>query len=70
MRAYYPLEIKGRARTAIAWTTAASVCAVIEMARSGALADKGFVKQETIPLERFLETDAGRLYAGHGRIGR
>ena len=70
VRAYYPAEIKGRARTAIAWTTAASVCAVIEMARSGALPDKGFVKQETIPLERFLETGAGRLYAEHGRIGR
>jgi saccharopine dehydrogenase-like NADP-dependent oxidoreductase len=70
VRAYYPLEIKGRARTAIAWTTAASVCAVIEMARSGALPDRGFVKQETIPLERFLETGAGRLYAEHGRIGR
>jgi saccharopine dehydrogenase-like NADP-dependent oxidoreductase len=70
VRAYYPIEIGGRARTAIAWTTAASVCAVIEMARSGVLAGKGFVKQETIPLERFLETGGGRLYAQHGRIGR
>jgi saccharopine dehydrogenase-like NADP-dependent oxidoreductase len=70
VRAYYPIEIKGRTRTAIAWTTAASVCAVIEMARAGALPGRGFLKQETIPLERFLETRAGRLYAEHGRIGR
>ena len=70
VRAYYPIEIKGQSRTAIAWTTAASVVAVIEMARSGALAPAGFLKQETIPLERFLETRTGRLYAEHGRSGR
>ena len=70
VRAYCPIEIKGKARTAIAWTTAASVVAVIEMARSGALPASGFLKQETIPLERFLETRTGRLYAEHGRSGR
>ena len=70
VRAYYPIEIKGKARTAIAWSTAASVVAVIEMARAGALPPKGFIKQETIPLERFIEAGAGRLYAEHGRVGR
>jgi len=70
VRAYYPIEIKGKSRTAIAWTTAASVVAVIEMARSGALPPKSFIKQETIPLDRFLETRTGRLYAKHGRSGR
>ncbi len=70
VRAYYPIEINGKARTAIAWTTAASVVAVIEMARSGALPSRGFIKQETIPLERFLKTRTGRLYAEHGRSGR
>jgi saccharopine dehydrogenase-like NADP-dependent oxidoreductase len=67
VRAYYPVEISGKVRTAIAWTTAASVAAVIEIMRSGALPPAGFVKQETIPLERFLETRTGRLYAEHGR---
>jgi len=70
VRAYYPVEINGGARTAIAWTTAASVAALIEMARSGALPSQGFLKQETIPLDRFLETRTGRLYAEHGRSGR
>ena len=70
VRAYHPLEIMGRARTAIAWTTAASVCAVIEMARSGGLPGKGFLKQETIPFDGFLKTRTGRLYAEHGRIQR
>jgi saccharopine dehydrogenase-like NADP-dependent oxidoreductase len=70
VRAYYPIEIGGKPRTAIAWTTAASVAAVIEMARAGVLPSKGFLKQETIPLESFLETRTGRLYAEHGRSGR
>ena len=63
VRAYYPLEIGGKLRTAIAWTTAASVAAVIELARSGLVPPEGFLKQETIPLDRFLETRTGRLYA-------
>ena len=63
VRAYYPVEIGGRMRTAIAWTTAGSVVAVIEMVRSGALPGQGFLKQETIPLEPYLATRTGRLYA-------
>ena len=66
VRAYYPIEIEGKSRTAIAWTTAASVVAVIEMARSGALPPAGFLKQETIPLERFLETRTGTALRGAG----
>jgi saccharopine dehydrogenase (NAD+, L-lysine-forming) len=70
VRSYYPIEIKGKPRTAIAWSTAASVAGVIEMARSGVLPAMGFLKQETIPLESFLGTRTGQLYAKHGRIGR
>jgi saccharopine dehydrogenase (NAD+, L-lysine-forming) len=70
VRAYYPIEIGGKPRTAIAWTTAASVAAVIEMARSGVLPDEGFLKQETIPLDRFLETRTGRLYGEQNPSGR
>jgi SAM-dependent methyltransferase len=42
----------GGAQTAIAWTTSASVVAVIEMVRDGTLPQRGFLKQEEIPLER------------------
>ena len=42
---YYPIEIGGRLRTAIAWTTAGSAAAVIEMAQSGALPGQGFLKR-------------------------
>jgi saccharopine dehydrogenase (NAD+, L-lysine-forming) len=63
VRAYYPIEVCGKPRTAIAWTTAGSVVAVIEMVRSGALPRSGCLNQENIPLELFLKTQTGRLYA-------
>jgi saccharopine dehydrogenase (NAD+, L-lysine-forming) len=67
VRAYYPRDIGGRSRTAIAWTTSASVVAVIEMVRDGALPARGFLKQEEIPLEAFLATRTGALYRESGR---
>lgn len=67
VRAYYPLELAGRHRTAIAWTTSASVVAVIEMVRDGALPATGFLKQEEIPLAAFLATRTGSLFAAGGR---
>ena len=66
VRAYYPLEISGQSRTAIAWTTSASVVAVIEMVRDGKLPQKGFLKQEEIPLGPYLATRTGNFYQiGH-----
>lgn len=62
VRAYYPLEIGGRRWRAISWTTASSLCAVVEMVSSGALPDKGFLKQEQIPLAEFLQTKNGRRF--------
>ncbi|MFO7666075.1 MAG: saccharopine dehydrogenase C-terminal domain-containing protein [Desulfobacterales bacterium] len=68
VKAYYPMEIAGRVWKAISWTTAASACAVIEMVNSGDLPAKGFLKQESIPLEKFMKTMNGRLFDGqlHG----
>ena len=63
VRSYYPLEIGGRVWRAIAWTTSASVTSVIEMVSRGDLPAKGFIKQELIPLEPFLATRTGSLYA-------
>ncbi len=70
VRAYYPVELAGRSRTAIAWTTAASVCAVIELVRGGALPTRGFVKQEEIPMDAFLGTHTGALYSNTDVGGR
>lgn len=62
VRGYKPLMIAGKHRTAIAWTTAGSVVAVIEMVRNGTLPNKGFLRQEDISLQDFLATKTGALY--------
>ena len=62
VRAYRPLDLAGRHRTAIAWTTSASVVAVIELVRDGKLPARGFLRQEFVPLEDFLGTRTGRLF--------
>jgi saccharopine dehydrogenase-like NADP-dependent oxidoreductase len=63
VRAYRPVEVNGRHRTAIAWTTASSVAAVIELVAAGILPQRGFLRQEDIPLAPFLETKPGRRFA-------
>jgi len=63
VRAYHPTEIGGRMWRAISWTTAASVSAVVEMVATGTLPASGFLKQEEIPLDAFLQTKSGSLYA-------
>lgn len=62
VHAYYPIEIAGKRRTAISWTTSASVAAVIELVRDGQLPQQGFLKQESIPLSAYLATRTGRLF--------
>lgn len=63
VRSYTPMEIAGEARRTIAWTTASSVCGVLELVAQGKLQPKGFIRQETIPLHQFLATENGRRYA-------
>lgn len=62
VRAYRPIEIAGVRATAIAWTTAGSVAAVIEMVRDGKLPNRGFLKQEDIPFDAWLATPTGSLF--------
>lgn len=63
VKAYYPIEITGKMWRAISWTTATSVCALVELLSSGRLPDHGFVRQEDIPLSDFLETSFGSHFA-------
>ena len=63
VRSYRPKTVAGQERTAIAWTTAGSVAAVIEMVRAGTLPSTGLLKQEHISLDHFLATPTGRLFA-------
>jgi saccharopine dehydrogenase-like NADP-dependent oxidoreductase len=65
--AYHPITIQGKEWRAISWTTAASVAAVVEMVANGSLPSNGFVKQEDIPLQSFLHTRHGSLYAKYER---
>ena len=62
VRSYFPKEIKSRNWKAISWTTAASVCAVIELVSQGSLPQHGFLKQEAISLGQFLNTPTGQLF--------
>lgn len=66
VRGYKPIEVAGKRRTAIAWTTASSVVGIIEMVRDGALPNSGFLKQEDVPLAGFLATTTGSAYEDHG----
>lgn len=63
VRAYKPLMLAGKRRTAISWTTASSVVAIIEMVRDETLPSSGFLKQEDVPLSAFLATQTGANYA-------
>jgi saccharopine dehydrogenase-like NADP-dependent oxidoreductase len=67
VRSYFPVEFDGRMWRAIAWTTASSACAVIEMVANGQLPERGFLRQETVPLEAFFQTVNGSRYATYGR---
>ena len=59
----YAQEMAGRLLSAIQITTAASLCAVLDMLVAGQLPAKGFVRQEEITLADFLGNRFGRVYA-------
>lgn len=67
-RALMPRQVAGTTARAIAWTTAASVVGVIDLVRDGVLVDRGFLRQEDVPLQALLRTPSGSLFerAGEG----
>jgi len=62
VRSYRPKKIAEEEWNSISWTTAGSVCAVVEMVANGDLPDRGFLKQESIPLETFFSTQTGSYF--------
>jgi saccharopine dehydrogenase-like NADP-dependent oxidoreductase len=60
--AFYPKNIAGQQWRAISWTTAAAIAATVELVAAGKLPQKGFIKQEEIDYNAFLETQSGALY--------
>ncbi|MBS2210987.1 saccharopine dehydrogenase NADP-binding domain-containing protein [Carboxylicivirga mesophila] len=59
---YLPQEIDGQEYRAISWTTASSVCSVVELVHRGVTPSKGYLKQEDINLDDFLSTSYGKYY--------
>jgi len=53
----------GRLYSAIQITTAAGVCAMVDLVREGVLPNRGFVRQEDAELQRFLANRFGQYYA-------
>jgi saccharopine dehydrogenase-like NADP-dependent oxidoreductase len=61
-RTIYSRRIDGEAWSAIQITTAAGVCAALDLAVSGRIPHDGFVRQEEIDYDDFLENRFGRHY--------
>lgn len=61
-RKIYPQTINGEVWSAIQLTTASSVCAVMDLLLAETNPRHGFVRQEEIGLEPFLENRFGKLY--------
>ena len=60
----YGQKVAGTLRTAIQVTTAAGICAMLDLLVAGQLPATGFVRQEEVGLETFLANRFGRVYAG------
>lgn len=65
-RKVYHQEIGGEIWSAIQITTAAGVCAVLDLFFEGRLPESGFVKQEEVSLSEFLNNRFGSYYDVHG----
>jgi saccharopine dehydrogenase-like NADP-dependent oxidoreductase len=63
-RKIYHQEIAGRHWSAIQLTTAAGVCAVLDLHVAGVLPERGFVRQEDVPFPAFISNRFGKHYAG------
>jgi saccharopine dehydrogenase-like NADP-dependent oxidoreductase len=58
----YSREVKGKVHSAIQMTTAASICAVLDLLAKGKLPQRGFIRQEDIRLKDFLANRFGKLF--------
>ncbi|WP_050563235.1 saccharopine dehydrogenase family protein [Sinorhizobium meliloti] len=58
----YSAKIGGRIRSAIQITTASSICAALDLLNGGKISVQGFIRQEDIGLDAFLENRFGAPY--------
>ncbi|MBI3723334.1 saccharopine dehydrogenase NADP-binding domain-containing protein [bacterium] len=67
-RKVYHDIVDGEPWSAIQITTAAGICAVVDLHHAGGtLPERGFVRQEQLALDVFLENRFGRYYERHSR---
>jgi saccharopine dehydrogenase-like NADP-dependent oxidoreductase len=66
----YAHTVGGVMKSAIQITTAGAVCAVLDMLADGQLPQTGFIRQEDIPLSKFLANRYGRFYAPQDELLR
>lgn len=62
-RKVYSAQIAGELRSAIQITTASSLAAMLDLLAQGQLPQRGFVRQEQVPLAAFLGNRFGAVYA-------
>ncbi len=68
VRKIYAKRVNGRLLSAIQLTTAAGICAMVDLHREGRLPAKGFVRQEQASLGDFLANRFGSHYAGDANV--
>jgi saccharopine dehydrogenase-like NADP-dependent oxidoreductase len=59
----YAKLINNIARSAIQITTAAGICALLDLLTAGDIPSSGLILQENVALPKFLENRFGRVYA-------
>jgi saccharopine dehydrogenase-like NADP-dependent oxidoreductase len=59
----YAREVAGQLLSAIQLTTASGICTLVDLIAEGAIDTPGFVRQESVPLDRFVANRFGRYYA-------
>jgi saccharopine dehydrogenase-like NADP-dependent oxidoreductase len=59
----YSRDVDGKTLTAIQITTAAAICTMLDLLAAGKIQQRGFIRQEDVPLQLFLENRFGKVYA-------
>lgn len=59
---YRNITIDNKDWRAISWTTACSISAVVDLVSEAKLKNKGFIKQEEIPFDMFIQSHFGSMY--------
>ena len=65
----YHQKIYGKELSAIEISTAAGLCTAVDLFRTKKLGTKGFIRQEDISLEDFLDNRFGRFYKEASSLG-